>query len=149
MGIFYEQVEVINRAPIDLTVTFDGQQKTLKPGKNIIPAKVVPYAQNQNPIMGSQDPNNPTIHGARYLISVVGEDLPENLEPLTEEEWQAHLGEPQRINSRQAFEEQYANDPKAKLVVRGKRGGVPAKSAYEAGAGYGSKESNTSFTHDK
>src|SRR5690349_8881375 len=146
MGIFHEQVEVINRAPINLTVTFDGQQKTLKPGKNMLPRLVVPYAQNQNPIMGSQDPNNPTIVGAKYLISVVGEDLPENLEPLTAEEWADHLGQPQRINSQQAFEEQYANDPKAKLVLRGKKGGVPAKSAYEAG---GATKGNSSFDHDK
>lgn len=133
-GIFYETKEVVNRAPVNLTVTFDGQSKTLTPGRNIIPAKTVPYAQNQNPIMGSQNPNDPSIHGARYLITVVGEDLPENLEPLTDEEWQAHLGQPQRINAQEAFEERYGNDKHARLVSQNKGKKVPAGSAYEAGA---------------
>ncbi len=41
MGVFLDQVEVFNRAPIDLVVRFDGQSKFLKPGKNVIPAMTV------------------------------------------------------------------------------------------------------------
>jgi hypothetical protein len=146
MGVFYETVPVINRTPIDLTVTFDGQCKTLKPGTNAIPAMTVPYAKNQNPVMGSQDPNNPHISGARYLIGVPGEDLPADCEPLTEAEWAAHLGEPTRENSQQAFEEKYGGDPRAKLVVHGKGRKTVAQSRYEAG---GNVKGNSTFENDK
>lgn len=146
MGIFYEHTVVINRAPIDITVTFDGQCKTLKPGANSIPSKTIPYAKNQNPIMGTQDPNNPTIWGGRYLIGVPGEDLPEDCEPLSEEAWQNHLGQPQRIDSEAAFQERYGGDPRAKQVVHGKGKKTTASSKYEAGVGV---KGTGSFEHDK
>jgi hypothetical protein len=148
MGVFYEMQEIINRAPVDLTVTFDGQCKTIKPGRTMIPKITIPYAKNQNPIMGTQDPNNPTIYGCRFLIGVPGEDLPEDLEPLTPEEWADHLGQPQRIDSKAAFEENYGGDPKAKLVVRGKGQKLPARNSYEAG-GAGKRGDVSSFDHDK
>jgi len=147
MGVFYQLVEVINRAPVDITITFDGQCKTLTPGKNYIPAMTIQYGKNQNPIMGSQDPHNPHISGAKYLIGVPGEDLPEDCEPLTPEEWAAHLGEPARDNTQQSFEENYGNDPKAKLVVRGKGRRSTANSRYEAGAAPSNEKTN--FEHDK
>lgn len=146
MGIFYETQQVINRAPVNLTVTFDGQCKTLVPGVNHIPALTIPYAKNQNPIMGSADPHNPHISGARYLIGVPGEDLPEDLQPLTEGEWAAHLGSPARDNVQQTFEEQYGSDPKAKLVILGKGRKTAASSRYEAG---GNAKGISTFENDK
>lgn len=138
MGIFFEQVTLINRAPVNLTVTFDGQEKTLVPGENLVPAVVVPFAKNQNPIMGSQDPNNPHMSGARYLVGVKNSDEPgEETEPLTAEEWQAHLGRPCRTDEQEAFNERYGNDPKARMVVHGKGRKTPANSRSEAGAGNG------------
>src|SRR5258708_30437638 len=80
MGIFYEMVELTNRSPIDLFVTFDGQAKRLKPGKNQVPAMVIQHAKNQNPIMGSHDPHNPHISGARYLVGVAADA--DEVEPL-------------------------------------------------------------------
>lgn len=146
MGVFYKLTEVINRAPVDLTVTFDGQCKTLTPGANHIPYMTIQYAKNQNPIMGTADPHNPHISGCRYLIGVPGEDLPEDCEPLTPEQWAAHLGSPARDNIQQTFEENYGNDPKARLIVQGKGKRVAAQSRYEAG---GRAKGESSFENDK
>ena len=146
MGVFYEHAAVINRAPIDITVTFDGQGKTLTPGKNMIPRITIPYARNQNPIMGKQDPNNPSIFGGRYLIGVPGEDLPADCLPLTPEEWADHLGQPQRIDSKAAFEERYGGDPKARQVIHGAGRRTTANSKFEAGVGL---KGLSTFENDK
>ncbi len=148
MGIFYETVPCLNRAPIDVTITFDGQCKTLPAGKvTPIPKAAIQYGKNQNPVMGSQSPHNPHISGARYLIADLSDDdtLDNEHTPMTEEEWLEHLGQPQRINAQEAFEEKYAGDPKAKLVARGKGRKVAAGSVYEAGR---SIAGNSSFEHD-
>lgn len=150
MGVFYEQVPCLNRTPANLTVTFDGQCKTL-PANSVthIPKVAIQFAKNQNPVMGSQDPNNPHITGARYLVAdLSAEDVPDNEHtPLTEDEWLAHLGEPQRINSQEAFEEKYGGDPKAKLVRQGKKRGVAAGSKSEAG-GNPVLKNDIAFEHD-
>lgn len=143
MGIFHEHVVLVNRTPENLTVTFDGQAKTLVPGENSVPAVVVDYAKNQNPIMGSADPNNPHISGGRYLVGVKGA-YGEETEMLTPEEWQAHLGRPCRLNEEEAFQERYGSDPKAKMVTYGKGRKSTASSRTEAGAGNG--PANVSFS---
>lgn len=136
MGIFHEQVVLVNRAPENLTVRFDGQDKTLVPGENMVPAVVVDYAKNQNPIMGSVDPENPHISGGRYLVGVKGA-YGDEWEPLTTEEWLAHLGRPCRIDEQAAFAERYGSDPKAKMVMQGKGRRSTANSRIEAGVGNG------------
>lgn len=140
MGIFIETVEVTNRAPIDLTVTFDGQCKTLTPGKNAIPRMTVEFAKNQNPIMGSGDPQNPHISGTRYLVGVAANG--DNVTPLTQAEWEDHLGRPSRTNEEEAFRERYGSDPKARQIVLGKGKPTAANSRYEAG---GSPKGISSF----
>jgi hypothetical protein len=131
MGIFQKHIKIFNRAPIDLFVMFDGQKKTLESGLSELPDLTVPYAQNQNPVMGSADPNNPTWSGAQYLI--VTEDDPNFGKSMTKEEWEAHLGRPCRYDEEAAFRERYGDDPKAKLVKRGNKNQATAKSRYEAG----------------
>jgi hypothetical protein len=131
MGIFQTHVKIFNRAPVALNVMFDGQQKGLPAGESELPDLTVPYAQNQNPIMGSQDPNNPTWSGARYLIVTADDEF--FGKPLTKEEWEAHKGRPCRFDEEAAFAEKYGDDPKAKLVVRGKKGSATAGNRYEAG----------------
>lgn len=131
MGVFLKHAVLVNRAPVSLSVRFDGQEKTLEPGENIVPEIVVEFAKNQNPVMGSQDPYNPHISGAQYLVGVKG--TADNIEPLTDEEWQAHLEAPTRTNSRIAFEDRYGGDPKARLVVHGKGRKSTANSRVEAG----------------
>lgn len=140
MGIFQKYIKVFNRAPVDLYVIFDGQRETIEPGAGELPDITVGFAKNQNPIMGSADPNNPHLSGARYLI-VEAEDEGFGT-PLTKDEWEQHLGRPCRFDEEAAFEEKYSNDPKAKLVTRGSKGPA-AKSRYEAG---GNPQGNASFT---
>ena len=121
-------VEVFNRAPIDLTIRFDGQDSILKPGKNSIPKVAVPYAKNQQPIMGTADANNPNISGARYLLGVVGID---DCAPLTKDEWEAHLGMPCRMDYDQFMEDRIG--PKEHIEVKGKGRKIQAKSNFDAG----------------
>lgn len=133
MGIFLEQAELFNRAPVDLTVQFDGQQKTLKAlSVSTVPYVVVSFAKNQNPIMGSQDPYNPHISGGRYLVGVVG--TKDDCTPLTAEEWADHLGQPCREDVQRVFEDKYGSDPKAKLVTYGKGRKTTASSRHDAGS---------------
>jgi hypothetical protein len=128
MGIFQEMVAVVNRAPIDISVTFDGQALRIKPGRTFIPNICVPNGKNQNPVMGSVDHTNPHMSGGQYLLAVEGED---DCTPLTPEEWQAHLSAPSRFNEQVAFAEKYGGDPKARLVVMGKGRKVSANSRAE------------------
>jgi hypothetical protein len=145
MGIFYDQIEVFNRAPVPLSVRFDGQELTLPPGPGRLPSITIPFAMNQNPVMGSQDPNNPHWSGAQYLIGVVGKsDFP--CEPLTKEEWEAHLGRPCRLDEVAIFEEKYSGDPKAKMVTRGQKDKPAARNRYEAG---GAGKTLASFEKDR
>lgn len=131
MGIFYTQIPVFNRAPININVRFDGQDIELTPGVNHLPEVAINgFGKNQNPIMGTQDPNNPHISGGDYLLGIIGVD---NCEPLTKEEWEAHLGRPCRMDEKVIFEEKYGNDPKAKQIVMGKSRTYFAKSRAEAG----------------
>ena len=134
MGIFLEAAEVFNRAPVAITVTFDGQQITLKPGKSILPKVAIPNGKNQNPIMGSVDPNNPHMSGGEYLLGVVDDlEYPgDNCAPLTPDEWETHLGKPCRVNEQAAFEERYGGDPKAKMVLHGKGRKTTAANQTEA-----------------
>jgi hypothetical protein len=141
MGIFQETVQLFNRAPVNLTVTFDGQAKTLVPGVNLVPQVTISFAKNQNPIMGSHDPYNPHATGARYLVGVVGSK--DSVEPLTEEEWAAHLNAPTRDDFQRIFDEKYSSDPKARLVTKGAGKKNAANSRYDAG---GSPMGNSEFT---
>jgi hypothetical protein len=132
MGIFQKFVNVYNRAPVKLYVMFDGQREPLEPGENELPDLTVMFAKNQNPIMGSQDPNDPSANGARYLIVAEGE--PGYGVPLTKDEWEAHCKRPCRIDEEAAFAEQYSNDPKARLVLRNPGRKSTAGSRFEAAA---------------
>jgi len=96
MGIFYDQVKVSNLAPITLNVRFDGSDMRLPPGDSFVPKPAITFAKNQNPIMGSQSPNNPSVTGAKYLIGVYG--TKDRTTPLTKDEWEAHLNSPSRLN---------------------------------------------------
>ena len=136
MGIFHDTTILVNRTPIDLTVTFDGQEKTLVPGENMVPRVTVNYAKNQNPIMGSFDPNNPNISGGRYLVGekvTDGRKQKDDITPLTDAEWADHLNKPCRMDAQALFEENYGSDPKARLMTYGKGKRTVAKSLYEAG----------------
>lgn len=97
MGVFQDLTLCVNRTPINLNVRFDGQEHTLTPGKNYIPKVTVTYAKNQNTFNGSQDPENPSASGARYLLAFP-EFGDQDVEPFTEEEWAEHKSKPSRFD---------------------------------------------------
>ena len=66
---------------------FDGERNTIPVGHYELPTLTLYHAKNQNPIMGSADPNNPTVAGARYLV--VEEDEEGYGVALTKEEWES------------------------------------------------------------
>ena len=119
MGVFQKYVKVFNRAPEPRPVMFDGQRAWIAIGHDELPEQTVRYAQNQNPIMGTGNPNDPGMSGTRYLIVREGQEG--YGEPLTKEEWEAHLGRPCRIDEEAAFAEKYGDDPKARLVTIGSK----------------------------
>lgn len=131
MGIFYERVKIRNLAPVELQVQFDGQRKRIPLGVSELEEVCLPYAMNQNPIRGTQDPNNPHVSGCKYLVVQVGSEY--DREPLTKDEWEEHLARPMRMDEKALFAEKYAGDPKARMVVSGVKGKASAKSRYEAG----------------
>ena len=131
-GVFLQTTKVFNRAPETVHVFFDGERRDIPPGYFDLPNVTLYHAKNQNPVMGSGDPNNPHESGTRYLVV---EPSDEGYgEPLTKEEWADHLGKPCRVDEQAAFAEKYANDPKAKLIARGTKNPATARNRYEAGS---------------
>ena len=77
MGIFHEQVELVNRTSKVLHLRFDGQDVELQPNydvdgallpdvHNMVPTITAPYAKSQNVLMGSEDPFDPS----EYIVLV-------------------------------------------------------------------------------
>lgn len=129
MGIFLKRLRIFNRAPIPLSVMFDGQREDLPPGQSELPEAAVWKAQNQNPIMGTGDPYNPGANGTKYLIVMEGEEG--FGVPLTKLEWETHCKRPCREDETIWFQEKYGDDPKAKLIQRGSRQSVAARNRAE------------------
>ena len=128
MGIFYDMKTVVNRAPVPLTVRFDGQDTMLPPGESQIPTIAVNHAKNQNPIMGSADPDNPSLSGGRYLIGVKGVD---DCSFLSKPEWEEHLGRPSRIDFEALMEDKLV--PGEHIEVKGKGKKTQAKGSFDQG----------------
>ncbi len=136
MGYFYEMCEVFNRTPEKLSITFDGQEMALPPlVYSQVPKVAIGCGLNQNPIMGSVDPNNPDVSGGQYLIGIKGDDGYPCV-PLTADEWATHLGKPCRTDELAAFAETYGHDAKARLVSNNKGKKSTANNRSEAGAAY-------------
>lgn len=129
MGIFLKRLKIFNRAPIALSVTFDGQREDIPHGQSEMPEAAVWKAQNQNPIMGSGDPYNPGANGTKYLIVMEGEEGFGT--PMTKEEWEAHKRRPCREDEQIWFNERYGDDKTAKLITRGSRQSVAARNRAE------------------
>lgn len=127
-GVFQDMVPIVNRAPVMLTVTFDGQTTNVKPGPGFLPSVTINYAKNQNPIMGSVDPNNPAISGGEYLIGVVGRD---NTDILTPAEWNEHCEAISRVDLKVMMQDELG--PGERVEVRGKGRKTQARNSFEAG----------------
>lgn len=87
LGQFRDSVTLINRTPRVLSVRYDGEDISLKPGENPgFPTVAVPYAKKQNPLMGSKHPINPT----KYICLVGvkardGEKQRDDVTPIPED----------------------------------------------------------------
>lgn len=140
MNFFGDTVTIVNRAPWPLNVRWDGKDVTLQPGETPgFPRLAVPYAKNQNPLMGSEDPEDPTRF--EYLVGVRGSKK-DNCAPLTPEQIEQHRTSPQRLN-RAAIAEM-RGDSKAREVVRGNAKPSAFQSRYDIsndGGGFGSAAS--------
>lgn len=129
MGVFFEQIEVVNRTSEPLQIMYDGQRVVLEPnytadGKriegvhNMVPKQVVPYALNQTVILGSENVKNPT--NFRSKIGVI------DRKDKKARSWHDcsffDLKEETEITrvTQQDILDEYA-EPGAKVVTRGKR----------------------------
>lgn len=130
MGIFYEQTTVVNRAPITINVRHDGQDMPVPPGESQLATIAIDKGKNQNPIMGSCDPNNPSLSGGQYLLAIKGRD---NCEPLTKEEWDAHCTAACRHDWKALLGERLSEAQLAKVVIGGKAKKVQATSSFDVG----------------
>jgi hypothetical protein len=134
MAVFHEQVEIVVRTPWALSFLFDGQEATLPPNyewdekgepkpikgvRNFIPRVTLLNALNQNPIMGSQDPENPSASGALYLIGIVGKERKYPTEPLTAEEIAMQTNNPSRFDYMPLIEHKLGT--RDKVEVRGNK----------------------------
>ena len=119
MGIFHRHIKVVNRAPWPLSIRFDGAEMTLQPGENDIPEQCWPNALNQNPLMGSADPDNPHISGAEYLVGLVGKENKYPCDPLTKEQIEAQTNNPSRWDYMPMFDGQLGK--RDKVEVRRKK----------------------------
>lgn len=131
LNFFGDTVTIVNRAPWPINVRWDGRDVVLQPGETPgFPRLAVPYAKNQNPLMGSEDPHDPTKF--QYLVGVRGvkRDI---CDPLTDEEILQHTTSPQRLN--RALMQEERGDSKAREVVRGKKQPPTFQARYDFGAG--------------
>lgn len=122
MGIFYEQIEIVNRTSKKLNVRFDGQDielepnydaegKRLKEVRNMIPLVAAPYAKSQNVLMGSEHPIDPSEW--ETLVGVIAKKGQKQKDDIS-------YCEQSDAVSRVVLEE-YLDDPTLKVQVGGRR----------------------------
>ena len=146
MGIFHEQVQIVNRTATRKEVIFDGQRMKIEPNYdaqgnklegvvNTLPVTAIPYALAQNPIMGTESVVNPS--SFRSYIGVVFAGREEKREKRKPKSWhdcsfvdETQVTEITRVAQAEIMEELVA-DVKATLHTRGKK--IPAAIALEAG----------------
>jgi hypothetical protein len=126
MGIFHEMMEVVNRCPWPLSIRFDGQESTLAPGKNSIPKTTLFYALNQNPLMGSQDADNPSVSGAEYLIGIPGDEK-YPCDPLTKDQIEQQTSKPSRYDYEELINPRLGKRDKIEIKGRKKVSTYDAK----------------------
>lgn len=117
MAIFGETVNLVNRTKKLLNARFDGRDEAIFPGENPgFPKVAVTYAKRQNPLMGSEDPQNPTLSGCEYLVGVkvkTGEQQVDDITPLEQNE-----EAPQRFNRDTLHEKGYKEVVKKNRINR-------------------------------
>lgn len=131
MGIFHEQIEVVNRTSKTLEIVYDGQRIKVLPnydetGKRLdgvhtmVPRQVIPFALAQTVIMGSEDAFDPS--DFQSLIGVI------DPKEKRQKSWHDCSFHEQTDTLTRANLEEVLDDPSAKIVVRGRR--VPKGSEH-------------------
>lgn len=87
-------VTLVNRSTKNLTGTWDGKQHTIVPGKHSFPAFMAQKFKEQNPVMGSanpqsEDPTTGRYQDMQYLIGIVeeGDDISPIEQSTSVEQW--------------------------------------------------------------
>lgn len=125
-GVFQELVEVVNRTSEQLEIVFDGQRIFVEPNydadgnrledvRNMVPVIVIPYALNQNVIMGSEDAIDPS--DFRSKIGVVFNKKKDRKEHTWHD---CSFVKPDPSKLTRVPLEDVLDDPTAKIVIRGK-----------------------------
>lgn len=123
MGLFHEQVEVINRTSKRLNVRFDGQDIELDPNytaegklipdvRNYIPTVTVDYAKSQNVLMGSEDAQDPSSYDV--LVGVKAKKGEKQRDEI------GYLEQDETVLTRVRLEE-LLDDPNAKIIISGRK----------------------------
>lgn len=122
MGIFYEQVEIVNRTSKTLSVRYDGQDIELEPNfdekgeklkdvHNFIPLVAAPYAKSQNVLMGSEDPIDPSDY--QVLVGVIAKKGNKQKDDIS------YLEQSKEVTRVKL--EDYLDDPTLEIKVGGRR----------------------------
>lgn len=125
-GIFQELIEIVNRTSEQLEIVFDGQRVYVEPNydaegnrlkdvHNMVPAVVIPYALNQNVIMGSEDAVDPS-----SFQSKIGVVFNKKKEKKAHSWHDCSFVKPDPTKLTRVPLEDVLDDPNAKIVVRGK-----------------------------
>ena len=138
MGIFYQQVELVNRTSLPLEIMYDGQRVYLKPNYtaageripgviNLVPKQVVPNALNQTVVMGSERAKDPSHFESKIGLVPTPEQVKaatergKRLKPWHNCEFLDDSGNTEITRvSRAELLDELVLDPTAKLVTKGK-----------------------------
>jgi len=153
MGFLIADTEYVNRDTVRRTITYDGQRITVEPNyneqgeflknvHNMAPRVLVPYALNQNVIMGSEDAIDPSGFESYVVPKIFKRKHGKNTEELRYD----ISFKPSKVNkaTTRVDLETYLDNPSLKVVEgRGKF------RASEAGVGGGKGIANQSINEDE
>lgn len=133
MGVFQEMVEVVNRTSRPLNLRYDGQDMNIPPNYDedgnpidgvhtMIPRQCIPFVLGQNPVMGSEEAEDPSAFES--LVGII--DPKKN--PKKRHSWyncefipaeEEGIGNMTRVNVERMLEGELK--PGEKILVRGRR----------------------------
>lgn len=136
LGNFRNSVTIVNRTigggdfEEDLNVRYDGEDITLKPGENHgFPLVAVPFAKAQNPLKGTQHPNDP-----RRVICKVGVlGTKDPVTPIDEVDLAIAAGKLERVDRDGSF----YGEPMQKVRLLKKTGYTAYEAAVSLPTDYG------------
>ena len=135
MGIFFQQVELVNRTADTIEIMFDGQRVHIKPNYtkageripgvvNMVPKQVVSNALNQSVILGTEKAKDPSSFESK--LGLVPKEGQRKLKPWNDCSFYNGKNRDGSVNteisrvSQADLMDNLVLDPTAKLVVKGK-----------------------------